>query len=210
MKIQIICDNPNSWMIDYLPSIINEIHKFSNNVKLCSNHEQIEPGDILFLLSCEKKLDNLDLNKFNLVVHESDLPRGKGWSPLTWQILEGKNIIPITLLEAHDEIDSGNIYFQEFIQLDGHELVDELRAKQVNSTINLMIKFLENYPSVYSYPQQGSSSFYHRRKPIDSRLDIQKSILEQFNLLRVSDNERYPAFFEHLNNKYIIKIEKVK
>ena len=37
-------------------------------------------------------------------------------------------------------------------------------------------------------------------------LNVSKTIKEQFNLLRVCDNERYPAFFYLNNKKYIIKI----
>ena len=78
-------------------------------MKLINSHEDVESGDVLCLLSCEKKFNKLNLNKYNLVVHESDLPEGKGWSPLTWQVIEGKRNIPITLFEANSLIDSGNI-----------------------------------------------------------------------------------------------------
>ena len=39
---------------------------------------------------------------------------------------------------------------------------------------------------------------------------MSKSIDEQFNLLRVCDNERYPAFFYKDGVKYILKINKEK
>ena len=66
------------------------------------NVSQVGNGDIVFYLSCGQiaPVDMLSRNKHNLVVHESALPDGKGWSPLTWQIIEGKNEIPITLFEA--------------------------------------------------------------------------------------------------------------
>ena len=46
----------------------------------------------------------------------------------------------------------------------------------------------------------------HRVTSEGSELDINKSIKSQFNMLRVVDNERYPAFFSHKKKKYIIKI----
>ena len=46
------------------------------------------------------KDDIIDLSKHSLVVHSSNLPQGKGWSPMTWQIIEGKNKITNTLFEA--------------------------------------------------------------------------------------------------------------
>ena len=114
MLIQILCDNPNSWIIPYalqLKSILTKQHE----VVFTHIHDEIIVGDVLMLLSCEKLFKQLNLNKHNLVVHESDLPKGKGWSPLTWQVIEGKNEIPVTLIEATEQVDAGDIYGQEII-----------------------------------------------------------------------------------------------
>ncbi|WP_287162823.1 hypothetical protein, partial [Clostridium sp.] len=64
------------------------------------------------------------------------------------------------------------------------------------------------YPNIKGKPQQGESSFYIKRGPKDSKLDINKTIKEQFNLLRIVDNERYPAYFMFNNKKYIVRIYK--
>ena len=45
-------------------------------------------------------------------------------------------------------------------------------------------------------------------KSEDSLLDFNKTITEQFNLLRVVDNDKYPAFFENQGEKYFLKITK--
>jgi sialic acid synthase SpsE len=39
-------------------------------------------------------------------------------------------------------------------------------------------------------------------------LDIDKTIQEQFNLLRIVDNEKYPAFFDFADHRYVLRIEK--
>jgi methionyl-tRNA formyltransferase len=142
------------------------------------------------------------------VVHESALPKGKGWSPLTWQILEGKSKVPITLFEAELSVDSGEIYFQKIINFEGHELVDELRKAQGEATIELALSFVDAYPRIVGKKQKGKATFYPRRRPADSELDPRKSIKSLFNQLRVADNERYPAFFRHKGNKYVLKIYK--
>ena len=74
-------------------------------------------------------------NRHNLVVHESPLPTGTGWSPLTWQILEGTNQIQVVLFGAANEVDSGKIYLQEVLEFAGHELIDELQKAQAESTL---------------------------------------------------------------------------
>lgn len=207
MLIQILCDNRNSWIIPYalkLKSILEQ----KNEVIFTHNHDDVIAGDVLMLLSCEKLFKQLNLNKHNLVVHESDLPKGKGWSPLTWQIIDGRNEIPVTLIEATEQVDAGNIYGQELIVLNGTELSEELREKQGDATIKLLLDFVEKYPNNLGKQQEGEESFYPRRKPEHSQLNIHKTIAEQFNLLRVCDNMRYPAWFEMHGKKYTIKIEK--
>lgn len=206
MKVQVLVDNPNSWIIPHAKKLVNFLKESGHETNLIHKHVEVIEGDILCLLGCEKIFKALDKNKHNLVVHESDLPKGKGWSPLTWQILEGKNEIPITLFEAAEGVDSGVIYFQDTIHLEGNELNYEIKNKQGEVTNDLIIKFINSYPNVTGKEQKGEESFYPKRTPKDSELDIHKSIEEQFNLLRVCDNERYPAWFEINGKRYILKI----
>ncbi|MCK9412237.1 MAG: hypothetical protein M0Q53_08045 [Prolixibacteraceae bacterium] len=210
LTIQILVDTPNSWIIPYAKQLITKLVNMGYNASLKLSHDEVVTGDILCLLSCEKIFRKLNMNTHNLVVHESNLPKGKGWSPLTWQILEGKNIIPITLFEASDTIDSGMIYIQKTIELDGTELLDEIKHKQGQLTIDLIIEFIEKHPNNLGKKQEGESTFYKKRGSAESELNINKTIVENFNLLRVCDNERYPAYFIYKNCKYILKVEKIK
>lgn len=206
MLIQLLVDNPNSWIMPYAELLKMRLESSGHEVFLRHIHSHIQSGDILVLLSCERKFNALYLNKHNLVVHESDLPIGKGWSPITWQILEGKNEIIVSLFEAVENIDAGPIYLQKRIHLNGAELIDEIKHLQGEVTIELLMDFIVNIDTVERKEQIGDSTFYPRRGEKDSELDINKSILEQFNLLRVCDNERYPAWFEWQGKKFKIKI----
>ena len=209
MLVQILVDNPNSWFVPYARKLVNRIVAMGKDATLLHKAVDVKQGDILALLSCERIFKNLYLNQYNLVVHASELPKGKGMSPLTWQILEGRNSIPVTLFEASQNFDDGPIYAQDQIYYEGHELISELRTKLGDKINDLVLKFIENHPNNIAKTQIGESTFYDKRQPKDSELNIDKSIAEQFNLLRVVDNERYPAFFHHLGHKYILKVEKV-
>ena len=209
MKIQVLVDNPNSWILPYAKQLVSKIHdEFGISASLLHLHEEVKKGDLLFLLACEQLFKKLDYNTHNLVIHESDLPKGKGWSPLTWQILEGKNNIPITLFEAETTVDAGAIYLQDVIALSGHELLTEIKHQQGLKTIELILQFIRKRATISGKDQEGESTFYAKRGPKDSQLDLHKSIDEQFNLLRVVDNERYPAYFIKDGYKYTIKIYK--
>ncbi len=210
MKITILVDNKNSFIMPYAEDLRGTLNKRGHSCQLLNHADEIKSGDICILLGCEKKLDSkiLKLNKHNLVVHESALPKGRGWSPLTWQILGGKKDIPVSLIEAADEIDSGVIYFQEKLHFNGDELNSELKDAQGKISIKLLLKFIDKYPNVRGKKQIGKATYYKKRTPKDSELDINMPLKKLLPLLRVCDNERYPAFFMKNGKKFIIKIEK--
>jgi methionyl-tRNA formyltransferase len=208
MRIQILIDNQNSWMVPFATQWVHQLNNDGVTCVLIHEHNEVTSGDILCLLSCDKKFISLHLNQYNIVVHESDLPKGRGMSPLTWQVIEGKNEIPVTLIEANEKIDAGFIYGQTLLKLVGTELVDELRMLQAKATFDLINDFIKKYPSIKGVEQVGEPTFYPRRTQANSRLDINDTIANQFNLLRVVDNERYPAWFEINGTQYELKISK--
>lgn len=209
MIINVLTDK-RSWINRYIDVFIDELTKRGNSVNYVHSQSDIIEGDICFLLGFYELAANdvLKKNKHNLVVHASDLPKGKGWAPLTWQILEGKNKIPVCLFEVNEKVDAGDIYLKSFIELSGQELCTEIRFKQAQNAFEMGLCFIDEYPAILSkkIKQTGEDSFYPRRTINSSELDINKSIKEQFNLLRIVDNEDYPAFFMHNNVKYILKI----
>ena len=80
----------------------------------------------LFILGCVNIIPNIYLQKAykNLAIHESALPLGKGFSPLSWQIIEGENQI-VCLFEANNKV-NWKYNFKDLMSFDSHELIDEL------------------------------------------------------------------------------------
>jgi len=208
LKIGVLT-SPGQWFVKYAQTLVTAI---GNDTKLLFDHKELsESFDILFILSYHKIIPEsyLKKNRHNIVVHASDLPKGKGWAPMFWQILEGKNEIPFTMFEASTGIDNGDIYLKKVLHLNGYELNNELRKKQANFIIEMCLDFIKNYDNLkIPTPQKGVESFYPKRTPKNSQLNLDKTIREQFNLLRIVDNEEYPAFFEIDGHKYYLKIEK--
>ena len=200
----------SSWINTYIPELISEWRGSCHDVKWVHNVDDVGLGDCLFFLGSSQiaSADILSRNSHNVVVHESALPLGKGWSPLTWQILEGKNAIPITLFEAGLGVDSGDIYLTDTMAFEGTELIDELRGIQAEKTLSLCQQFVRDFPNILSHAesQNGRSTEYPRRDKKDSELNPDESLRDQFNLLRVVDNERYPAFFEINQKRFVLKI----
>lgn len=212
-SIAIVID-ADSWFVPFAEILREKLIAWGYEVHIFSHFDREHSYELVFLLSYSKLIPETDLrrNCHNLVVHESALPQGKGWSPLTWQVLEGCDEIPITLFEATVAVDAGRIYLQRTMHFDGTELVDELRRVQGEATIMLCMEFVQRYPEILieAREQAGKESFYPRRRPADSRLDLDKTLREQVNLLRVVDNERYPAFFEWKGKRYRLAITRME
>ncbi len=207
--ITVLVDN-DSWILPYAESLVEELINLGKRAKLARHHNDIDDGDVCFLLGCTKIVSQniLDRNKYNLVVHESALPSGKGFAPIAWQILEGKNEIPVCLIEADSKVDSGNIWLTDVIKLTGTELSSEWRVLQGNISIKLSLQFVTEYEHLTAKRQEGIETFYPRRTPYDSKLDLNKKFSELIPLLRVVDNNDYPAFFEFEGCKYKLEISK--
>jgi methionyl-tRNA formyltransferase len=210
-NLTIVTDR-NNWINRYIPKWLDVLKPITKQVYWVHDVKDIQAGDMAFFLGCEQIVGKalLALNTNNLVVHASDLPQGKGWSPLTWKIINGENYIPVVLFEAAEQVDSGQIYLKQTMEFNGYELIGELREVLAKTTFQLCNEFIAKYPHIVNeaQTQHGEASFYPRRTPEDSRLRPEQSIQEQFHLMRVADNERYPCYFELGGETYIIKIEK--
>ena len=209
MKITVLCSNrehPVYPVIEKWVALQNNVHK----VDLVRNSSDLTNGDILFLISASEIIsrDRIDAYKKCLVVHASDVPSGRGWSPHVWQIVDGKNEITVSLLEASEKVDRGDIWAQRTLRLEGHELADEINQKLFEIEVELMDFAINKFGKVTPIPQKGEATYYRKRTPEDSRIDPGKPLAEQFNLLRVADNVRFPAFFELRGHRYEIKLEK--
>ncbi|MCK9201492.1 MAG: hypothetical protein M0P59_08290 [Gallionella sp.] len=213
MKISILCTDPNHPVVNNLREWTDEVSRKGHDVSLVFDKAELQGGDILFLVSCSQLIRDAEREKYKatLVLHASDLPKGRGWSPYIWSILGGANIITVSLLEASDPVDSGAIWLKTTFALEGHELLPEINAKLFAAETRLMTQAIERFESIEPVRQEGDPGPYMtKRSPADSKLDPYRTIAEQFNLLRVVDSKRYPAFFDYQGMRYLIKIEKVE
>lgn len=210
MKISILCTNLSHPVFPHLVRWVS-VRSKNNEIELVDNKKRLSGGDLLFLISCNELIDKniRALYQSTLVIHASDLPNGRGWSPQVWQILEGKSRITVTLLEAEEAVDSGAVWTKISFDLEGHELWDEINDRLFAVELQLMDFAVDNFGTIKPVPQeQIKTSHYQKRIPGDSRLDPDKTISQQFELLRVCDPERFPAFFEYRGYKYKIILQK--
>jgi len=212
VKITILTDDSKSWFVPYGVKLSAALKAVGHDVQYIFNAKDVSKGDVCFLLSCTRivKKETLEQNENNIVIHASDLPHGKGFSPLQWQILEGKTQILLTLFEATEEVDAGPFYLKSPIQLEGTELYNELRQILGDKIVEMATHYIRNFENMRPIKQNGAETFYPKRTINDDRLDTSKSIEEQFNHFRIADNEKHPLWFECHGVRYTLKIEKKK
>lgn len=211
MKITFLCSNRSHPVYDYLLQW-SKLNCNQHEILFIHDASEINAHrDILFLVSCSEivKLKHRQFFRYSLVLHASDLPTGRGWNPHVWQILAGNNNITLSLINAEDKVDSGDIWKKEVIEFEGHELYDEINDLLFTQELK-MIDWACNHIEEATPQQQETKleSYYRLRTPEDSELDINKPIAEQFNLLRVCDPNRFPAFFYIDGHKYTIQLMK--
>ncbi|WP_283710328.1 formyltransferase family protein [Pseudoalteromonas prydzensis] len=211
LKVTLICSDKNHPVFRWLHKwkAENE-HRYAINL-----HTRIaditNEGDLLFLVSCSEIVTKKHRNMFqhSLVLHASDLPKNRGWSPHVWSILNGENDITLSLLEAEDKVDTGRVWKKTKIKLNGTELYDEINQKLFDAELQLISWACQNLDCARPTLQDSSAANYlPKRTAKDSELDISKSLESQFDLLRVCDPNRFPAFFYIRGCKYNVIIEK--
>lgn len=185
----------------------------SHTTDLVNRASDLHGGDLLLLISCNEFVP-LDIRKRYskaLVIHASDLPNGRGWSPHIWDIIGGASEITISLLEAQDKIDSGDIWRKIKITVPCNLISREINALLFAAEIELMDFAVQNFGNVVPKKQAhlSNGTVWPKRTPNDSEIDINVSISEQFNLLRVCDSKRFPAFFYKDGRKFILTLEVV-
>ena len=192
-KVTFLLDKSNLWFEKQLKNCDFRLN-YKYIFKISKNPNNIKNQNIVFPLSYTRILPEsfLQKNELVLIAHPSKLPKDKGFAPLQYQILRNNNKVYMSLIKAVKEIDAGPIYFQNSFVLNGTELSDEIRNIQGKQFLNIIKKFLIKYPKIKSKKQIGKGNFNKRRYSKDSQLDINKTIKQQFNHLRINDNELYP------------------
>jgi methionyl-tRNA formyltransferase len=210
MKISILCTDPahpvNPWLQRWIAA-----HGHANEISLLRHSRELAGGDLLFLVSCHQIIRAPQRALFGrtLVLHASALPYGRGMSPHVWQIVQGARRLTVTLLDAVDGLDEGDIWHQLEIAFDGTELHDEIHARLFDAEMALMDWALDHVPGGRPRPQPaGEGCYFRKRTPEDSRIDPERPLAEAFDLLRIADPERYPVFFEHRGQRYRLRLDR--
>lgn len=160
------------------------------------NIEHIKP-DIIFVPHWSYIIPKeIYENYICIVFHMTDLPFGRGGSPLQNLIINGFNETKISALRVDKGIDTGDIYLKKSLNLNGSAEEIYLRANDIICSMIKEIIILK--PK--SIPQEGEAVYFKRRRPSESDISSLSDLDDIYNHIRMLDADGYPHAFINVND----------
>ncbi len=132
------------------------------------------------------------INKFNCVCfHMTDVPYGRGGSPLQNLISRGHKETKLSALKMVKELDAGPVYIKTDLSLLGS--CSEIFSRAAKKVYELIQYILEHQPE--PVPQKGNVVLFKRRTPQQSVLPVSGVIETLYDHIRMLDAETYPKAF---------------
>ena len=126
--------------------------------------------------------------------HMSNLPYGRGGSPLQHLIAGGAKWTTVTAFRMTKDLDAGPIYLKHNMPLEGS--AEDCYARAAEVSMEMIEEIVATEPT--PVPQTGEATIFKRRRPEDSLIHGLKTIEELYNHIRMLDANGYPrAFLQH-------------
>ncbi len=188
-----------SWNIDafqqYTADMPGSWHLITRQEQLTTEFlAQLQPDYIFFPHWSWKVPAEITSRYCCVCFHMTDLPFGRGGSPLQNLILAGFEQTQLTALQMTNELDAGPVYSKIALSLDGSaRQILRRAAPQVYQLIGQIIN-----QQLTPRPQQGDVTYFNRRTPAQSQLPATATATQLYNFIRMLDGEGYPpAFLEY-------------
>jgi len=126
--------------------------------------------------------------------HMTDVPYGRGGSPLQNLIAAGKTETKVSALRMSDEMDAGPVYDKLPMELAGRAEEIYLRAGKL--CLEMIRRIIAVEPE--AHPQLGEVTIFRRRRPEQSVLPTGGSLRKIYDHIRMLDAPTYPlAYVKH-------------
>lgn len=185
-----------SWNIDnfhaYKTRLPGEWHLITEPTSLTEERlEEINPEFIFFPHWSWIVPENITKKYQCVCFHMTDLPFGRGGSPLQNLISRGIKITKLSVLKMTQEVDAGPIYFKYPLTLDG-SAEDILKRASLLSYDAIEALVTEPHSPK---EQQGQVTPFKRRTPQESQVYPFDNLEAFYNHIRMLDAEGYPRAY---------------
>lgn len=126
-----------------------------------------------------------------VIFHMTDLPYGRGGSPLQNLIQRGHVETVIAAIRAEEEMDAGPIYLKKPLSLSGN--AQEIFERATEIIYTMIEEIVRTEPS--AKPQSGAPEIFQRRTPSQSALPLDPTSEELYDHIRMLDADSYPRAF---------------
>jgi len=190
----IVSDRPwNSDLAERLQGCCNGyFHLIKNREELTLQHLRALAPRYVFFSHWSYRIPEELYESFECIVfHMTDLPFGRGGSPLQNLIARGFTETVISALQCVEEMDAGPVYRKRPLPLYGTAEEIFLRASRVMET--MIQEIISQQPE--PVPQEGAPVVFQRRKPEDGDVSNAQDLGEFYDLIRMLDADGYPPAF---------------
>jgi methionyl-tRNA formyltransferase len=146
----------------------------------------------IFFLHWNWRVPSEIFSKFECVCfHMTDVPYGRGGSPLQNLIVAGHKTTKLTALRMVKEMDAGPIYIKEDISLGGR--AEDIYRRAGLASLDIIRFIVSNEP--LAVPQEGEPVVFKRRSPGQSVLPDSGDLRLLYDHIRMLDAPTYPLAF---------------
>ncbi len=146
----------------------------------------------IFFLHWSWKVPREIVNEFECVCfHMTDVPYGRGGSPLQNLIIRGHSQTKLTALRMVEDFDAGPVYLQRNLSLDG--CAEEIYIRGSEMAGDMIQELISN--NIVPSPQEGTPTIFKRRKPSESSIPHCETLKEVYDFIRMLDAEEYPTAY---------------
>jgi Methionyl-tRNA formyltransferase len=132
-----------------------------------------------------------------IVFHMTDLPYGRGGSPLQNLIVRGHKETKLSALRCEAGLDTGPVYLKRPLSLEG--TAEEILQRASTLMEEMIVTIVKERPMPIS--QIGDSVIFKRRSPEDGNIDQIRELPQVYDYIRMLDAEGYPHAF--LQTEYL-------
>ncbi len=140
------------------------------------------------------------LNVLFLGFHYSPLPKYRGNAPLVWQIINGEELLGVSLFQLTEGMDEGDLIEQKYFNLSKDENIS-CALHKANKLAQVMLtdflSALESKKIILKKQPSKSPSYCGLRLPEDGLIDWNKPAYKVHNFIR-GQSKPYPGAFTYL------------
>ncbi|MBI4058781.1 methionyl-tRNA formyltransferase [Candidatus Microgenomates bacterium] len=150
----------------------------------------------------------------SVAVHESYLPKYRGFAPVNWVVINGEKSTGVSLFYLAEGMDSGDLVDQIKVPIGINDTAIDVYRKTKTASIKVLIRNLSkllNGTPRRKKQNEKLATYTCARIPDDGRIDWNLPTLKIYNLIRAL-SDPYPGAFTTYEDKKIIiqKAELVK